>query len=143
MNTNVPAGLSIRDYGVLPDGRVVHEATLSDGAGITLVAITLGGIVTQLHVPDRDGRGANVVLGFDALDDYVERNPHFGVIVGRYANRIAGAAMEIDGETFALDRNDGPNCLHGGRHGFGTQLWEIESAPAFDAALGGPALTLR
>ncbi len=140
---NTPAGLSTREFGRLPDGRAVHEVTMSDGDGLVLVAITLGGIVTQLHVPDRDGRAANVVLGFESLTDYVERNPHFGVIVGRYANRIAGASMEIDGETFSLDRNDGPNCLHGGQRGFGTQLWEIESTRAHDDALGGPALTLR
>jgi aldose 1-epimerase len=143
MDAATPAGLITREFGRLADGRVVHEVTLTDGEGRVLVAITLGGIVTQLHTPDRAGRVANVVLGFDRLEDYVERNPHFGVIVGRYANRIAGASMQIDGETFALDRNDGANCLHGGRRGFGTQLWEIESARAHDAALGGPALTLR
>ncbi len=147
MNTSSPsptvAGLATREFGRLPDGRAVHEVTLADGDGLVLVAITLGGIVTQLQVPDRDGDSANVVLGFETLTDYVERNPHFGVIVGRYANRIAGASLEIDGERFALDRNDGPNCLHGGARGFGTQLWEIESARAHDAALGGPGLTLR
>jgi aldose 1-epimerase len=142
-DTPPAAGLSTREFGRLPDGRLVHEVTMSDGAGLALVAITLGGIVTQLHVPDRAGNSANIVLGFESLVDYVERNPHFGVIVGRYANRIAGASFEIDGQAFEVDRNDGPNCLHGGKHGFGTQLWEIESARAFDDALGGPALTLR
>ena len=77
-----------REYGHLPDGRVVHEITLSHG-GLALSLITLGGIVTTLWAPDRDGVAANVVRGFDNLADYAERNPHFGVIVGRYANRIA------------------------------------------------------
>jgi aldose 1-epimerase len=143
VSAHPPAGLSTRDHGRLPDGRLVHEVTLSDGAGLVLSALTLGGIVNRLMVPGRDGVAANVVLGFEELVDYVERNPHFGVIVGRYANRIAGASLEIDGETFTLPRNDGDSCLHGGTNGFGTQLWEIESARAFDAALGGPALTLR
>ena len=143
MDTPPPAGLRMREFGRLADGRVVHEVTLSDGEGLVLVAITLGGIVTRLHAPDRAGRAANVVLGFERLEDYVDRHPHFGVIVGRYANRIAGASMPIDGEIVTLDRNDGANCLHGGQHGFGTQLWEIESSRAHDAELGGPALTLR
>ena len=82
---------------------------------------------------------ANVVAGFADLADYVERNPHFGVIVGRYANRIAGAAMEIDGQRFELDRNDGPNTLHGGARGWGKRLWEIESAQS----QGSPSLVLR
>ena len=134
--------LQSRVYGHLADGRAVHEYTLAHG-GLALTFITLGGIVTTLWAPDRDGVAANVVRGFDNLDDYVHRNPHFGVIVGRYANRIALGELAIDGETFALARNDGSNCLHGGRDGFGTRLWEVASARAHDAALGGPAVTLR
>jgi len=117
-----------REYGRLPDGRVVHEYTMACGP-LTLSAITLGGIVTRLLVPDRAGRMANVVLGFDSLHDYVERNPHFGVIVGRYGNRIAGARFSLDGQVHELSRNDGDNCLHGGPRGFGTQLWRAESLP--------------
>ena len=145
MNTtsHPPAGIAQREYGRLPDGRAVHEITLSNGSGLVLGALTLGGIVNSLQVPDRHGARANVVLGFDNLADYVERNPHFGVIVGRYANRIALGELEVDGERHALTRNDGTNCLHGGGQGFGARLWEIESVHAHDAALGGPALTLR
>jgi aldose 1-epimerase len=131
-----------RVYGHLPDGRPVHEITLSRG-GLALSLITLGGIVTALRVPDRHGVAANVVRGFDNLDDYVHRNPFFGVIVGRYANRIARGELPIDGEVHALSRNNGSNCLHGGAEGFGTRLWEIASMRAHDAALGGPAVTLR
>lgn len=115
--------MQVRDYGHLPDGRVVHEFTLANGRGLTLQLITLGGIVTGLWVPDARGQAANVVLGFDNLDDYVHRNPSFGIIVGRYGNRIAGASFELDGQTHALARNDGPNCLHGGTEGFGHRLW--------------------
>ncbi|MEK8030794.1 aldose epimerase family protein [Ideonella sp. DXS29W] len=126
-----------REFGRLADGRVVHEYTLRCG-GITLSAITLGGIVTRLLVPDRHGELANVVLGFDGLTDYVERNPNFGVIVGRYANRIANAQFSLDGQVHQLPQNDGTNCLHGGPGGFGTQLWSAE--PAAD---GSPRLTLK
>ena len=115
--------LERRDYGLLADGRPVQEYTLGNGLGLKLTAITLGGIVTGLWVPDAQGRSGNVVLGFDNLDDYVHRNPSFGIIVGRYGNRIAGACFELDGQTHTLGRNDGPNCLHGGTEGFGHRLW--------------------
>ena len=92
----------------------MHEHTLDNGRGLGLRAINLGGIVTALHCPDRDGRSANVVLGFDNLADYVERNPNFGTLVGRYANRIAGGRFALDGETHQLALNDGANALHGG-----------------------------
>jgi aldose 1-epimerase len=120
--------MDCREYGRLPDGRVVHEYTLANGLGLQLTAITLGGIVTGLWVPDAQGQSGNVVLGFDNLDDYVHRNPSFGIIVGRYGNRIAGANFELDGQRHALTRNDGPNCLHGGAEGFGHRLWQAEPA---------------
>lgn len=126
-----------RDFGTLPDGRLVHEYTLHRG-GLSLSAITLGGIVTRLMVPGRDGRPANVVLGFERLADYVERNPHFGTIVGRYGNRIAQGRFKLDGQVHQLPRNDGENCLHGGPGSFGTRLWQAE--PAAD---GSAALELR
>ncbi len=137
-----PDGLARREFGRLPDGRAVHEITLVRD-DLQLTFITLGGIVTSLVVPDRQNLPANVVRGFDALDDYVQRNPFFGVIVGRYANRIARGELVIDGRTHALARNNGRNSLHGGTAGWGTRLWEVESERAHDAALGGPAVTLR
>ena len=142
MSQHPPAKLLQREFGHLCDGRAVHEITLSHG-GLALSFITLGGIVTTLRAPDRAGVAANVVRGFDSLADYEQRNPFFGVIVGRYANRIALGDLVIDGETFALSRNNGTNCLHGGTHGWGTRLWEIESLREHDDALGGPAATLR
>lgn len=126
-----------RPYGVLPDGRPVAEYTMDNGAGLVLRAITYGGIVTALQVPDRQGQPANVVLGFDRLEDYVLRNPHFGVIVGRYANRIANGRFTLDGQVHKLPLNDGPNTLHGGTRGFGTRLWHAEVED------GGQTLHLR
>ena len=138
----LPTPLQRRPYGHLPDGRLVEEVTLAHG-GLVLGLITLGGLVTTLSVPDRDGVAANVVRGFDNLDDYAHRNPHFGVIVGRYANRIARGELVIAGQAHVLSRNDGDNSLHGGVEGFGKRLWEIASTREHDAALGGPAITLR
>lgn len=126
-----------RLFGHLPDGRPVHEYTLHRGV-LSLAAITFGGIVTRLMVPGRDGTRANVVLGFAGLADYVERNPHFGTIVGRYGNRIAQGRFALDGQVHQLPRNDGENCLHGGPRSFGARLWQAE--PAAD---GSASLLLR
>ena len=123
-------GISRREFGRLPDGRVVDEYTLTNGRGLTLRAINHGGIVTAIHCPDRDGRLANVVLGFANLSDYLERNPHFGTIVGRYANRVAAGRFVLDGQTHQLAVNDPPNALHGGPRGFGSCWWAMRPASA-------------
>jgi len=120
------AHVSRRDFGQLPDGQWVEEFTLNNGRGLCLSAINFGGIVTALRTPDRHGSTANVVLGFDNLQDYVQRNPNFGTIVGRYANRIAAGRLVIDGEAHQLDINNGPNSLHGGLRGFGKRWWHIQ-----------------
>lgn len=124
------ATISVRPFGVMADGRPVAEYTLDNGRGLRLSAINLGGIVTALEAPDRLGRSANVVLGFDNLADYVERNPHFGMLVGRYANRIAGARFSLDGREHRLAANEGANVLHGGPEGFGRRWWAIREVPA-------------
>ena len=129
-----------RPCGRLADGREVVEHTLDNGRGLVLKAINLGGIVTSLRCPDRAGRSADVVLGFDSLADYVERNPNFGTLVGRYGNRIRDGRFELDGETHALARNDGANALHGGPGGFGKRWWSI--APLPPQADGSVALEL-
>lgn len=121
--------ITARPFGHLPDGRAVDEYTLDNGRGLTLRAIDFGGIVTALHCPDRSGRSANVVLGFDNLADYVARNPNFGTLVGRFGNRIAGGRFVLDGEPHRLPINDGVNSLHGGPAGFGKRFWAIEPLP--------------
>jgi len=135
---------AVRPYGQLPDGRAVFEYTLDNGRGLLLRAINLGGIVTELLCPDRDGQSANVVLGFSDLGDYVERNPNFGTLVGRYGNRIAGGRFTLDGEPYRLALNDGAsdgaNALHGGPGGFGKRWWAIEPLPT--QADGSVALEL-
>lgn len=125
-----------RDFGRLADGRAVHEYTLDNGRGLSLSAINLGGIVTAIRVPDRQGRVDNVVLGFGSLKDYEAPHPHFGTIVGRYANRIAGGRFPLDGAHFQLDLNDGHHTLHGGADGFGRRWWNITPrAPAADGSV--------
>ena len=121
--------ISSREFGRMPDGRVVREHVLDNGAGLRLHVINLGGIVRELQWRDADGRSANVVLGFSGLADYLERNPNFGTLVGRFANRIAGGRFTLDGRSHQLTLNEGQNSLHGGVAGFGKRWWDIEPQP--------------
>ncbi len=125
------------DFGKTPDGTPVELYVLSNGR-IRAKITTYGGIITELHVPDRQGKSADVVLGFDSLDGYLTRSPHFGAITGRVANRIAGASFTLDGHEYKLAANNGPNTLHGGKKGFDKVVWKAEdvSGPA------GPAVKL-
>jgi aldose 1-epimerase len=112
-------------FGTLDDGTPVERYTLTNG-DLRVRILTYGGILQTIEIPDRRGRLANVALGFDNLTDYVERSPFFGCITGRYANRIAGGQFTLDGETFQLPLNDGPNSLHGGEIGFDKHVWTAE-----------------
>ncbi|MFE4961485.1 aldose epimerase family protein [Streptomyces sp. NPDC056660] len=113
-------------FGTLSDGTEVHRWTL-ERAGTRVRVLSYGGIVQSVEVPDRDGRTADVVLGFAGLDGYLEHpGPYFGALVGRYANRIAHARFPLDGVTYALEPNNGPNSLHGGARGFDKRVWAVE-----------------
>lgn len=118
--------VSRASFGVTPDGESVDVFTLANGSGVEVRAITYGGIIVSLRVPDRDGRLGDIVLGFDNLDGYVEGSPYFGAIVGRYANRIAKGQFTLAGETYHLATNNGPNHLHGGVRGFDKIVWHAE-----------------
>ncbi|MEV5430926.1 aldose epimerase family protein [Streptomyces sp. NPDC052701] len=112
-------------FGTLSDGTPVHRWTL-ERAGVRVRILSYGGIVQSVEVPDRDGRTADVVLGFADLDGYVAHpGPYLGALIGRYANRIAGGRFALDGRVYALARNDGPNSLHGGERGFDKRVWDV------------------
>ena len=113
----------MRNYGILSDGRQVEQYTLSNAAGMRVGLITFGGIITEISVPDRQGRYANVALGFDNLADYEAEHPYFGAITGRYANRMAGGRFMLDGVEYKLRKNAGDASLHGGAVGFDKRLW--------------------
>lgn len=117
--------LSKQTYGTTADGIEVVEYTLTNVHGIEVKMITYGGIITSIMLPDRQHAMKNVVLGFDNLADYETKNPYFGTITGRYANRIAEGKFTMDGEEIQLDVNNGPNHLHGGVKGFDKQVWEV------------------
>jgi aldose 1-epimerase len=131
--------ISSRIYGSLPGGQSVAAWTLTGRGGIVLEVITLGGIVTRLLVPGRDGILDDVVLGFNNLDSYVAGHPYFGAIAGRIAGRITGAAFTIDGACYRLARNEPPNHLHGGFTGFDKRIWNASPAQRAD---GAPSLRL-
>lgn len=113
-------------FGKMPDGKVVEVFTLTNAKGVEVRAITYGGIITSLRVPDRSGAMGDIVLGFDSLDAYLKGHPYFGAIVGRYGNRIGGGTFTLDGRTFKLVTNNGPNHLHGGTVGFDKAIWTGE-----------------
>jgi len=118
--------IQTQPFGNLPDGTPIELYTLSNESGMTVQVTTYGGIITSLRVPDRAGRLGDVVLGYDSLDGYLARNPYFGCIVGRFANRIAGGRFTLDGVTYQLAVNNGPNHLHGGLVGFDKRVWRAE-----------------
>jgi aldose 1-epimerase len=119
-----PFQTSAEEFGELGDGTVVHRWTLAGDGGLVVRVLTYGGIIQAVEAPDRDGRPANVALGFAALDDYLRDNrPYFGALIGRYANRIAGGRFTLDGHTYRLPVNNPPNSLHGGTEGFDKRVW--------------------
>ncbi|WP_241243798.1 aldose epimerase family protein [Flagellimonas beolgyonensis] len=111
-------------FGKMPDGSIVEKFTLINAQGMEVDVITYGGIITRWTAPDKNGQYQDVVLGFEDLESYVEGNPFFGALVGRYANRIAKGTFTLEGETYTLALNDGENHLHGGNKGFDKVVWK-------------------
>ena len=120
-------------FGTLPGGQAVEAFTLTNANGIRVTAITYGGIITSLEVPDRAGTVGDVVLGYDTLQGYLDKSPFFGTIVGRYGNRIGKGTFTIDGTTYSLPINNGENHLHGGPQGFDKAVWTAEPFERADA----------
>jgi aldose 1-epimerase len=131
--------ISVKPFGETTDGTAVSLYTLSNNKGAEVGICNYGGLVIFLKVPDRHGRLGDVVLGYDALADYLKDSPYFGALIGRYGNRIAKGKFTLDGKEYTLAVNNGPNALHGGRKGFDKVVWE----PRLLASLEGPSLELR
>src|SRR4051794_10557191 len=110
-------------FGTLPDGQSVQLYRLRSDSGVEVSACTYGATITSIIAPAGDGTRANVVLGFDAVAPYLSQTAYLGAVAGRYANRIARARFVLDGMTYQLQPNDGPNLLHGGARGFDKRLW--------------------
>jgi len=111
-------------FGRLPSGQAVALFTLTNAQGCVAKVTSYGTILTELHLPDRKGRLGDVVLGFDDLAQYLKGHPYFGCTTGRVANRIAGGKFRLDGKTYSLAVNNGPNALHGGIKGFDKKVWK-------------------
>jgi len=128
-HATMPATIDKSPFGTLPDGTPVELYTLKNAHGLTMKVMTYGALITELHTPDRSGQLGDIVLGFDNLDAYLKGHPYFGAVIGRYANRIAKARFTLEGQTYALAANDGPNTLHGGLKGFDKVVWAAEPLP--------------
>jgi aldose 1-epimerase len=114
---------------------------LTNAHGVEARVMTYGATLVSLTAPDRSGQFKNIVLGFEALEPYLAAGvPYYGATVGRYANRIAKARFTLDGKTYQLAANDGPNTLHGGKRGFDKRIWKAEVLPASQG--GGVRMTL-
>jgi aldose 1-epimerase len=121
-------------FGELSDGRKIEAVELSNSNGVSARIITVGATLQALSVPDKQGKSADIVLGYRTAAEYLSRPQYFGVTVGRYANRIAKGKFTLDGKAYTLATNDGPNHLHGGAKGFDKVVWQIDSAKS-----GSPA----
>lgn len=126
-------------FGTIPSGEKVELYRLRNQKGMEARIMTYGGIVTALTAPDRKGHFADVVLGYDSLQGYLKDSPYFGALIGRYGNRIAKGRFTLDGKTYHLATNNGPNSLHGGNVGFDKVVWKVAKA---ETTPDGPRLTL-
>jgi aldose 1-epimerase len=112
-------------FGSLADGTEIDAVELHNDNGIRVRILALGATIQSLEVPDRDGNNADVVLGYPTAAEYLDKPRYFGATVGRYANRIGGGTFKLEGKSWQLEQNDGPNHLHGGLQGLDKVVWEI------------------
>jgi aldose 1-epimerase len=110
-------------FGRAPEGATAEVFTLFGDGGVTVKISNYGGVIVSLEAPGRDGMKADVVLGFKTIDEYGADRTFQGALIGRYANRIAKGRFTLDGKTYTLATNNGPNHLHGGNHGYGKKVW--------------------
>ena len=123
-----------RPWGTVSSGETATLFTLVNDTGMTVEITDFGGTVISIKTPDRNGKLTDICLGYDSLSDYEKADGYLGALVGRVANRIAGASFELEGKTYRLYANDGPNCLHGGKKSFSYVIWKSETATDADKA---------
>lgn len=129
-------------FGQTADGEGIDLITLRNQQGIEIRLMTYGGIILSIKTPDRTGAVDDITLGYDTAAGYFRNSTYFGVLVGRYANRIAKAKFTLDGKTYTLPANNGVNSLHGGTTGWDQKVWKIEREPFQNAGGVGVTLTL-
>ena len=118
-----PMTVSKKVFGTLANGAKINEFRLINDKGMEVSILEYGSTIREIIVPDRNGKKENISLGFNNLEDYVEKSPYFGCIAGRYANRIAKGKFLLDGKEYQLATNNGLNHLHGGDQGFDKRIW--------------------
>src|SRR6202140_1983138 len=123
-----------QSFGKTASGEQVDLYSLTNRKGMEVSITNFGATVVTLRVPDRAGKAADVVLGYDTLEGYENGKSYFGATVGRYANRIGGGKFSIDGKEYILPKNDGNNTLHGGIIGFNKKIWKAREIASDDAA---------
>lgn len=136
--TGAKGKMTRQAFGKTPEGEAVELYTLTNSKGMEAAITTYGGIIVSLKTPDKTGKLADIVLGFDNLDGYLKGHPYFGAIIGRYGNRISRGRFTLNGVEYTLARNNGENALHGGLKGFDKVVWKAAEVPA----AGGQALEL-
>jgi len=125
--------IQVADFGKTKEGDSVQRYVLANNKGVEAVVISYGATLVSLRSPDREGRPADIVLGYDSLDGYEQDKSFFGASIGRYGNRIAGGQFTLDGAVFHLPKNDGANSLHGGSKGFNKRVWSGRDRSRGDA----------
>jgi aldose 1-epimerase len=136
---NAAGTLDHAPYGTTRDGQAVEIYTMTNDHGLRVRFLSYGGVITEIDVPDRTGRIDNIALGLRTLQEYETLPGHFGAITGRYANRIGGAQFTLNGQTYHLIANNGPNTLHGGPDALDHRVWTVSPLTVPDAV----AATLR
>ncbi len=131
-------GITKEIYGTAPDGKQVDLYTLTNANDLQAKIMNFGGVITELHVPDRNGKFADMQLGCATFEQYLTDSPHFGALIGRFGNRIGKAKFTLNGVEYKLAANNGQNHLHGGKVGFDKVVWDAEPIEKPD----GPALKL-
>jgi aldose 1-epimerase len=119
------SGIAKQSYGQV-DGKEVFLYTLTNDSGLTFKVTNYGTIITEFHVPDREGKLGDIALGYESLDGYLKATPYFGATAGRVANRIKNAKFELEGKKYQLAANNGPHTLHGGVKGWDKVVWEAQ-----------------
>jgi aldose 1-epimerase len=108
----------------MPDGSAVEQFCLTNHNGVSVEILSLGGIIRRWLIPNGKNKLTDIVLGFDTVDDYLSDDSYLGALVGRVANRINKGKFSLAGSNYQTDINQGGNCLHGGRHGFNSKVWQ-------------------
>lgn len=134
MSTNVFERISVKQFGILNDGREVQVFTLRNSQGASIRILDLGGMLMSINTLDREGNIADIVLGFDSPQSYLTTSPYMGALIGRYANRIAKGRFTLDGHEYTLAINNDENALHGGVVGFDKQIWKSSFSSTSDYA---------